>query len=85
MSCAVQTNRWTKPNIRRRLRSWVPDERAFDRALKRICDGEGDAEALMRTMRRVIDADGEIDLEEVAFADEVQKRLQAAGRLRPAR
>jgi len=67
--------------VRRRLRSWVPDERAFDRALNRICEGAGDATALMRTMRRVIDADGEIDAEEVAFADEVQKRLRAAGRL----
>jgi hypothetical protein len=32
-------------------------------------------------MRRVIDADGEVDAEEVAFASEVQGRLQAAGRL----
>ena len=65
--------------IRQRVRSWVPDERAFDRALNRLCAGEGDPVALMRSMRRVIDADGEVDPEEVAFASEVQKRLVAAG------
>lgn len=66
--------------IRQRVRSWVPDERAFERALARLCAGEGDAAALMRSMRRVIDADGEVDPEEVAFASEVQERLRAAGR-----
>ena len=30
---------------------------------------------------RVIDADGEVDPEEVAFAAEVQRRLEVAGRL----
>lgn len=67
--------------IRTRVRSWVPDERAFDRALGRMCDGQGDARALMRSMRRVIDADGEVDAEEVAFANEIQGRLRDAGRL----
>lgn len=67
--------------VRQRVRSWVPDERAFDRALNRLCSGEGDVRALMRSMRRVIDADGEVDPEEVAFASEVQKRLTEAGRL----
>jgi tellurite resistance protein len=68
--------------IRRRVRAFVPDERAFDRALSRLCAGEGDPEALIRSMRRVVDADGEIDPEEVAFASEVQQRLRQAGRLR---
>lgn len=67
--------------IRQRVRSWVPDERAFERALGRLCAGEGDATALMKSMRRVIDADGEVDPEEVAFASEVDARLRAAGRL----
>ena len=59
----------------------MPDERAFERALNRLCAGEGDPAALMLSMRRVIDADGEVDAEEVAFASEVQARLRAAGRL----
>ena len=67
--------------IRSRVRSFVPDERAFERALNRLCAGEGDPVALMRSMRRVIDADGEVDPEEVAFAAEVQRRLEVAGRL----
>lgn len=67
--------------IRRRVRAFVPDERAFDRALNRLCAGEGHPAALMRSMRRVIDADGEVDPEEVAFASEVQRRLEGAGRL----
>lgn len=67
--------------IRQRVRAFVPDERAFDRALARLCAGEGDPRALMRSMRRVVDADGEVDPEEVAFASEVQRRLEAAGRL----
>lgn len=65
--------------VRRGVGSFVPDERAFDRALNRLCAGEGDAVALMRSMRRVIDADGEVDPEEVAFASEIQARLQRAG------
>lgn len=68
-------------HIRRRIRSWAPDERAFDRALNRMCAGEGDAVSLMRSMRRVIDADGEVDPEETAFAAEVESRLRRAGRL----
>jgi hypothetical protein len=67
--------------VRRRVRNFVPDERAFDRALNRLCAGEGDPVALMRSMRRVIDADGEVDPEEIAFASEVQRRLYNAGRL----
>lgn len=67
--------------IRQRVRNWVPDERAFEGALRRMMAGDGDATALMRSMRRVIDADGEVDPEEVAFAAEVQGRLTAAGRL----
>lgn len=67
--------------VRQRVRSLVPDERAFERALNRLCAGEGDPVSLMRSMRRVIDADGEIDPEEVAFASEVDRRLRAAGRL----
>jgi tellurite resistance protein len=31
-------------------------------------------------MRRVIDADGEVDPEEIAFAEEIQRRLSDAGR-----
>lgn len=68
-------------DVRRRVASWVPDERAFERALSRICAGEGDAKALMRSMRRIVDADGRIDADEVAFVGEVQSRLAAAGRL----
>jgi hypothetical protein len=68
-------------HIRSRVRAFVPDERAFERALNRLCAGEGDPQALMRSMRRVIDADGEVDPEEVAFAGEVQRRLSVAGRL----
>lgn len=67
--------------IRRRVQSFVPDERAFSRALNRLCAGEGDPRSMMRTMRRVIDADGEVDPEEVTFAAEVQRRLTACGRL----
>lgn len=67
--------------IRQRVRSWAPDERSFERALNRLCAGEGDAKELMRSIRRVIDADGEVDPEEVAFASEVQTRLAVAGRL----
>lgn len=67
--------------VRSRVRSFVPDERAFERALNRLCQGEGDVAALMRSMRRVIDADGEVDPEEVAFAGEVQRRLSEAGQL----
>ncbi|RZJ45673.1 MAG: TerB family tellurite resistance protein [Brevundimonas sp.] len=67
--------------IRQRVRAFVPDERAFDRALGRLCAGEGDPVSLMRSMRRVIDADGEVDPEEMAFASEVQRRLETAGRL----
>lgn len=67
--------------IRRRVASWIPDERAFERALARMCAGEGDVRALMRSMRRVVDADGSIGSDEVAFVGEVQSRLAAAGRL----
>lgn len=67
--------------IRSRVRNWVPDERAFEAAMRRLCSGEGDAKALMRSMRRVIDADGEVDLEEAAFANYVASALAAAGRL----
>lgn len=67
--------------IRRRVQAFMPDERAFERALNRLCAGEGDPRALMRSMRQVIDADGEVDPEEVAFAGEVQRRLTIAGRL----
>lgn len=67
--------------IRRRVRTFIPDERAFDRALARLCAGEGDAKALMRSMRRVIDADGDFDFEEMAFAEEIERRLREAGRL----
>jgi hypothetical protein len=67
--------------IRQRVRAFVPDERAFDRALGRLCAGEGDPVSLMRSMRQVIDADGEVDSEEMAFGSEVQRRLETAGRL----
>lgn len=67
--------------IRARVNSIVPDERAFERALNRLCAGEGDPVSMMRSMRRVIDADGEVDAEEVAFASEVQRRLEDAGRI----
>jgi hypothetical protein len=67
--------------IRRRVRNFVPDERAFEKALERMCKGGGDASALMRSMRRVIDADGDYDFEEMAFAEEIEGRLRAAGRL----
>jgi len=65
--------------VRRGVQSWVPDERSFERALSRLCAGEGDAVALMRSMRKVIDADGEVDPEEVAFAEEVRTRFLQAG------
>lgn len=68
-------------HIRRRVRSWAPDERSFDGALSRMCAGQGDARQLIRSMRKVIDADGEVDPEEVAFATEVERRLREAGRL----
>lgn len=67
--------------IRRRVRSFVPDEYSFSRALDRICRGSGDARALVRSLRRVVDADGELDPEEVAFTIEIENRLGAAGRL----
>ena len=67
--------------VRRRVRSFVPDERAFEQALSRLCAGQGDARALMRSMRKVIDADGDYDLEEMAFANEIERRLAASGRL----
>lgn len=67
--------------IRRRTRYFVPDERAFEQALGRMCAGGGDARSLMWSMRRVIDADGEVDPEETAFANEVEQRLRTAGRL----
>lgn len=71
----------SEAEIRRRVRSFVPDERAFERALDRICAGRGGAKALMRSMRRVIDADGDFDFEELAFADYIETRLKEAGRL----
>ncbi|HYD26927.1 TerB family tellurite resistance protein [Brevundimonas sp.] len=67
--------------IRRRAASFVPDERAFYRALDRICERDGDARLLMRSLRRVVDADGEVDVEEIAFVDEIARRLEAAGKL----
>lgn len=67
--------------VRQRIRNWVPDERAFDFAMARLCAGEGNPRALMRSMRKVIDADGEVDAEETAFAAYVQGRLQASGRI----
>lgn len=67
--------------VRRRIRDYVPDELAFDRALNRLCAGAGDVHGLLRSMRRVIDADGEVDAEEVAFAEEIEARLVTAGRL----
>jgi hypothetical protein len=36
---------------------------------------------LMWTMRRIIDADGRIDIQETAFADEIESRLKSVGRL----
>jgi hypothetical protein len=71
----------SESEIRRRTRHFVPDERAFDQALNRMCAGGGDARSLMWSMRHVIDADGEVDPEEAAFAHEVGERLRAAGRL----
>lgn len=67
--------------IRRRVAGFVPDEHAFHLALRRICNGAGDARALMTSMRRVVDADGRISGEEVAFVAEIESRLRAAGRL----
>ena len=67
--------------VRRRVRNFVPDERGFEMALRRMCDGGGDAKALMRSMRHVVDADGDADDDEVAFAHEIESRLAAAGRL----
>jgi len=63
--------------VRRRAAAFVPDERAFYRALDRIAAGAGDARALMRSLRKVVDADGEIDAEEIAFVDEISRRLEA--------
>jgi hypothetical protein len=79
-------NRWpeegvTEAGVRQRVRSWVPDERAFWRALTRLSAGEGDAKALMRSLRRVVDADGVIGSEEVAFVGEIEARLRSAGQI----
>ncbi|HYF22923.1 MAG TPA: TerB family tellurite resistance protein [Caulobacteraceae bacterium] len=63
--------------IRRRVASWIPDERAFWHALGRLEAGEGDARALLTSLRRVIDADGDLDEEELAFAGEIERRLKA--------
>lgn len=67
--------------VRRRVAGYVPDERAFWRALERLSRGQGDPRALMRSMRRVVDADRQITQEEVAFVDAIEGRLRAAGRL----
>lgn len=71
----------TEAEVRRRIRAYVPDELAFDRALSRICQGSGDPKALMRSLRRVVDADGELDTEEVAFVSEIAMKLTDAGRI----
>jgi hypothetical protein len=70
----------SEPEVRRRIRDYIPDEQAFDRALARMCRGEGDATALLRAMRRLVEADGEIDSQEIAFVEDIQARLVAAGR-----
>ena len=67
--------------VRRRVRLFVPDEHAFDHALQRICSGVGNPVHLLRTMRKVVDADGEIDIQEVAFANDIEEALRAAGRI----
>ncbi len=67
--------------VRRRVRSFVPDEWAFERALSRMCAGGGDARTLVRTMRHLVDADGRLDPEEVRFATAIEGELRAAGRV----
>jgi len=67
--------------IRRRVRCFVPDERAFDVALRRLSEGSGQPRALLRSLRRVVDADGEVDLEEVAFVSEIERALRDSGRV----
>lgn len=75
-------DRWDGPlredEVRRRLRSWAADETAFQRALNRLCRGEGDCTALRRSLRRVVDADGEHLPEELVFVTEVERRLHEA-------
>lgn len=71
----------SEAEARRRVRAFIPDEAAFHRALRRMCGGSGDPRALMRRLRRLVDADGELDPEEVAFVNNIQSSLAAAGRL----
>ena len=63
------------------MKAFVPDEGAFVRALRRICEGSGEPRRLLRSMRRVVDADGEVDPEEVTFVTEIEAELRAAGRI----
>jgi len=67
--------------IRRRVNSFVPDERSFHRALDRLCAGQGDARHLMRSLKRVVDADGDADMDEIAFVHEIEGRLTNASQL----
>lgn len=78
---AVPDEAVTEPEVRARVRAFVPDEWAFSRALQRMCGGAGEPRRLLRSMRRVVDADGELDPEEVAFVIEIESRLRAAGRI----
>jgi hypothetical protein len=67
--------------IQRRIRSLSPDEHAYDMAIGRLCNGRGDAKALMRSLRKLIDADDIIEPEEAAFCARLQTDLELANRL----
>jgi hypothetical protein len=71
----------SESEVRRRVKRLHPDEHAYLTALGRVCQGEGDAKALMCSLRKLVDADGRLAPEEVRFALEIEQRLQAAGRL----
>ena len=78
---AVPDEGVTDHEVRAKVKAFVPDEGAFVRALRRLCDGTGEPRRLLRSMRRVVDADGEVDPEEVTFVTEIEAELRAAGRI----
>ncbi|MBB4797560.1 hypothetical protein HNP32_001284 [Brevundimonas bullata] len=62
--------------LRRRLSKVVPDVAAFEAAMWRMGRfRDGDSVALMRSMRKLIDADGHVAAAEIAFAEEINARL----------
>lgn len=62
--------------LRRRIAKLAPDCRAFDTALWRMSRfRHGDPTALLRSIRKLVDADGQLATEELAFVEEISKRL----------